>query len=193
MSNQQSTDTQGVLDKYDKESQSRTNLGKWVWLITILGVGLTFFHLYTGYFGTLPSQKQGAVHLGTALGIIFILFPAKKGLQKKQKGVPWYDVVLALTSIYVAYHKIFFFESILQSRISGYSFADIVIAFIGILLVLEATRRTVGLPIVIVASIALLYALFGEYIPTDILSHPGFSVSAVATDLWFQESGVFGT
>ncbi|RYG73031.1 TRAP transporter permease [Lentibacillus lipolyticus] len=189
----QGVEKQTKLDKYDTESQSRTNLGKWAWLVAILGVSLTLFHLYTGYFGTLPSQKQGAVHLGTALGIIFILFPAKKGLQKKQHGVPWYDVSLALISIYVAYHKIFFFESILQSRISGYSFVDIIIAIIGILLVLEATRRTVGLPIIIVASITLLYALFGKYIPTDILSHPGFSVGTVATDLWFQESGVFGT
>ncbi|QKY70066.1 TRAP transporter permease [Lentibacillus sp. CBA3610] len=193
MSNQSNADTQEMLTKYDKESQSRINLGKWAWIVMFLGVALTLFHLYTGYFGTLPSQQQGAIHLGTALGIIFLLFPAKKGLQKKQKNVPWYDVILAFMAMYVTYHKIFFFESILQSRISGYSPIDIVLAIIGVLLVLEATRRTVGLPIVIVASITLLYAIFGNYIPTDVLSHPGFSLDAVATDLWFQESGVFGT
>ncbi|SFB11661.1 TRAP transporter, 4TM/12TM fusion protein [Lentibacillus halodurans] len=193
MSNQPNNQTKNILEKYDRESQSRIHLGKWIWVVTFLGVGLTLFHLYTGYFGTLPSQQQGAIHLGTALGIVFLLFPAKKGLQKKQKNVPWYDVILAFMAMYVTYHKIIFFESILQSRISGYSLLDIVIAIIGVLLVLEATRRTVGLPIVIVASITLLYAVFGNYIPTDILSHPGFSVDAVATDLWFQESGVFGT
>src|SRR5699024_852730 len=193
MSSQSNTDTQKVLEKYDKESQSRTTLGKWAWVVMFLGVALTLFHLYTGYFGTLPSQQQGAIHLGTALGIIFLLFPAKKGLQKKQQKVPWYDVVLAFLAMYVTYHKIFFFESILQSRISGYSLIDIILAIIGVLLVLEATRRTVGLPIVIVASVTLIYAIFGNFIPTDILSHPGFSLDAVATDLWFQESGVFGT
>ncbi|HLS09244.1 TRAP transporter permease [Lentibacillus sp.] len=193
MSSQSNTDTQKVLEKYDKESQSRTTLGKWAWVVMFLGVALTLFHLYTGYFGTLPSQQQGAIHLGTALGIIFLLFPAKNGLQKKQQKVPWYDVVLAFLAMYVTYHKIFFFESILQSRISGYSLIDIILAIIGVLLVLEATRRTVGLPIVIVASVTLIYAIFGNFIPTDILSHPGFSLDAVATDLWFQESGVFGT
>ncbi|MFC4557916.1 TRAP transporter permease [Virgibacillus kekensis] len=182
-----------ILEKYDKESHFRVKIGKWAWVVTLLGVSLTLFHLYTGYFGTLPSQKQGAIHLGTALGIIFLLFPAKKGLQKKQATVPWYDVILAFTAMYVTYHKVIFFGPILQSRISGYSTIDIIIAILGMVLVLEATRRTVGLPIVIVGTAMLLYAVFGNYIPTQILSHPGFSISRVSTDLWFQESGVFGT
>lgn len=189
----QEVEAQDILEKYDKENQFRIKIGKWAWVITFLGVALTLFHLYTGYFGTLPSQKQGAIHLGTALGIIFLLFPARKGLHKLQSTVPWYDVILAFTAMYVTYHKIFFYESVLQSRISGYSIIEIVISIVGILLVLEATRRTVGLPIVIVASVAILYAIFGKFIPTDILSHPGFSVDRVTTDLWFQESGVFGT
>src|SRR5699024_12869749 len=60
-------------------------------------------------------------------------------------------------------------------------------------LLLEATRRTVGMPIVIVASVMIAYALFGNHIPTQILSHPGFSYDIVATNLWCQESGIFGT
>src|SRR5699024_10944120 len=55
------------------------------------------------------------------------------------------------------------------------------------------TRRTVGIPIVIVASVAILYAIFGKYIPAQILSHQGFHISRLAPNLWFQESAVFGT
>ncbi len=186
-------DAQEILEKYDKENQFRTQIGKWAWVVTFLGVALTVFHLYTGYFGTLPSQKQGAVHLGTALGIIFLLYPAKKEWRNIQKKVPWYDITLAFTAMYVTYHKIFFYDSILQSRVSGYSPIDILISLLGIALVLEATRRTVGLPIVIVASMAILYAIFGNYIPTQILSHPGFSIDRIGPNLWYQESGVFGT
>ena len=193
MTNQQTVDAQEILEKYDKESQFRTNIGKWAYVVTFLGISLTLFHLYTAYFGTLPSQKQGAVHLGTALGVIFLLYPLKKGMQKVQKTVPWYDVILALTAMYVTYHKIIFNDSILQSRISGYSMLDIVISIVGILLVLEATRRTVGLPIVLVALVAILYSIFGNFVPTQILSHPGFSVDRTATTLWFKESGIFGT
>ncbi|WP_067730555.1 TRAP transporter permease [Oceanobacillus damuensis] len=182
-----------ILEKYDREHNYRIEIGKWAWVVTFFGVALTLFHLYTGYYGTLPSQQQGAIHLGTALGIIFLLFPAKMGWQKKQKSVPWYDGVLAFTAMYVTYHKIIFFDSILQSRISGYGPLDVIVSILGILLLLEATRRTVGLPIVIVASIAILYTIFGNIIPTQILSHPGFSVDRIATDLWFKEIGVFGT
>ncbi|MEK3905516.1 TRAP transporter permease [Oceanobacillus sp. FSL W7-1309] len=186
-------DAKQILEKYDRESNYRVNIGKWAWVVLFLGVALTLFHLYTGYFGTLPSQQQGAIHLGTALGLMFLLFPAKKGLQKKQKTVPWYDVLLAFTAIYVTYHKIIFFESILQSRISGYGTLDVIISILGILLLLEATRRTVGLPIVIVASVAILYAVFGNFMPTQILSHPGFAVDRITTDLWYKEIGIFGT
>ena len=186
-------DAKKLLEKFDRESRYRTNIGKWAWVVTFIGVSLTIFHLYVGYFGTLQSQKQGAVHLGTALGLIFLLYPIKGGLQHKQKTVPWYDVVLAFTAMYVTYHKIIFFDSILQSRISGYSMIDTIISIVGILLLLEATRRTVGIPIVIVASIMIAYTLFGNYIPTQVLSHPGFSIDRIATNLWYRESGVFGT
>lgn len=189
----QQNDAQEILEKYDKENQFRTQIGKWAWAVTFLGVALTVFHLYTGYFGTLPSQKQGAVHLGTALGIIYLLYPAKKEWRNTHKKVPWYDVTLAFTAMYVTYHKIIFFDSILQSRVSGYSTIDIIISILGIALVLEATRRTVGLPIVIVAGVAIFYTLVGKYIPTQILSHPGFSMDRITTNLWYRESGIFGT
>ncbi|MFD1926817.1 TRAP transporter permease [Sporosarcina siberiensis] len=193
MTKNKDLDAQAILEKYDKENQFRTQIGKWTWVVMFLGVSLTLFHLYTGYFGTLPTQKQGAVHLGTALGIVFLLYPAKREWMRTQKTVPWYDVLLAITAMYVTYHKIFFFDSILQSRISGYSTIDIIVSILGVILVLEATRRTVGLPIVLVASAAILYAIFGNFIPTQILSHPGFAIDRLGPNLWFRESGVFGT
>lgn len=190
---QHKTNAADLLEKYDKESQVRLHIGRWGWIVTILGIYLTLFHLYTGYFGTLPSQKQGAIHLGTAIAIMFLLFPARKGLHRTQKTVPWYDVILAFAAMYVTYHKVFFYDEILQSRITGYDTLEVFISILGILFVLEATRRTVGIPIVIVASVAILYAVFGKYIPTQILSHQGFDISRLAPNLWFQESGVFGT
>ncbi|MCS2608016.1 TRAP transporter permease [Halomonas sp. wenzhen-202101] len=167
-------------------------LGKWAWVITLMGISLTCFHLYTGYFGTLPSQQQGAVHLGMALGMIFLLFPATRGAGRKA-GVPWYDVVLAFVATFTAYYKIIFYEEVLRARVTGYSTLDLAVAALGVLFVLEATRRTVGLPIVIMAALAILYALFGNLIPSPLLSHPGFSFEQVSPYLWFRESGVFGT
>src|SRR5699024_12833181 len=102
-------------------------------------------------------------------------------------------VALPISAFYVTYHKVFFYDEILQSIITGYDTLEVFISILGILFVLEATRRTVGIPIVIVASVAILYAIFGKYIPTQILSHQGFHISRLAPNLWFQESGVFGT
>ena len=101
-----------ILEKYDVESTYRLKLGRWQWVVLFLGASLTAFHLYTAFTSTLPSQLQGAIHLGTALGIIFLLFPAKRSWRRTQKTVPWYDVVLAFTAMYVTYHKIFFYEQV---------------------------------------------------------------------------------
>ncbi len=157
-----------------------------------MGVALSSFHLYTGYFGTLPSQKQGAVHLGLALGMIFLLFPARHS-RVPRRGVPWYDVLFAFLATFAAYYKILFYQEVLQSRVTGYSTLDLIVAALGVLFVLEATRRTVGLPIVIVATLAIAYALLGRHIPTTLLSHPGFAFTDITPYLWFRESGVFGT
>lgn len=179
-----------ILEKYDRESTFRKKLGIWAWVVTFMGVSLTIFHLYTGYYGAYQSQIQGAIHLGTALGLIFLLYPIKKGLQRKQTGVPWYDVLLAFTALFACYYNIYHYQGLLQRTVFGYEPFDYVVATIGVLLVLEATRRCVGLPIVIVCSAAMAYALWGSGIPT--LSHRGFSWSTLTTDLFFKTDGIFG-
>ncbi len=186
-------DAKALLQKYDRESNFREEIGVWAWVVTFLGVSLTVFHIYTGYYGTLQSQKQGAIHLGTALGLIFLLFPMKKGQQLFQKTVPWYDLVLAFGSMYITYYKVIYFDDLLRGVTWGYSEVDTYLSVAGILLLLEATRRTVGIPIVIVALVMMSYALFGNYIPTRMLSHQGYDFFEVATRLWYRDSGVFGT
>ncbi|HLS21266.1 MAG TPA: TRAP transporter permease [Paenalcaligenes sp.] len=186
-------DAKALLRKYDRESNFREQIGAWAWVVTFLGVSLTVFHMYTGYFGTFPSQKQGAVHLGTALGLIFLLFPFKKGQQLFQKTVPWYDVVLAFLAMYVTYYKVINFDALIQGITWGYDEYDTYLSIIGILLLLEATRRTVGVPIVIVALVMMAYAMYGNHIPTRLLSHQGYDISDMATRLWYRDSGVFGT
>src|SRR5690625_5128905 len=186
-------DAKALLRKDDRESNFREQIGAWAWVVTFLGVSLTVFHMYTGYFGTFPSQKQGAVHLGTALGLIFLLFPFKKGQQLFQKTVPWYDVVLAFLAMYVTYYKVINFDALIQGITWGYDEYDTYLSIIGILLLLEATRRTVGVPIVIVALVMMAYAMYGNHIPTRLLSHQGYDISDMATRLWYRDSGVFGT
>ncbi|WAA10885.1 TRAP transporter permease [Fervidibacillus albus] len=190
----ESLSAEQILEKYDRESTYRRNLGKWAWVVTFIGVYLTLFHLYTGFRGAFASQIQGPIHLGTALGLIFLLYPAKKGLHRKQKGVPWYDVILAFTALFVGYYNVIFYEELVTERIIfGYNTLDVIVASLGVLLVLEAARRSVGLPIVIVASIAILYAMFGNFIPTKLFAHRGFSWETVVTDLYLTTKGIYST
>lgn len=183
-----------ILEKYDRESAYRRNLGKWAWVVFFLAVSLTCFHLYTGYRGAYEARIQGPIHLGTALGLIFLLYPIKKGLQRKQRGVPWYDAVLAFVALGVGYYNVVFYEELVSEKIVfGYTTLDYIVASLGVLLVLEAARRCVGLPIVVVAGIAILYALYGNFIPTKTFAHRGFDWGTLATDLYLTTKGIYST
>ncbi|UTR11177.1 TRAP transporter permease [Evansella sp. LMS18] len=182
-----------LLAKYDKESAYRQNLGKWGWVVAFLAISLTVFHLWRALptNGPLVFLLQGAVHLGTALGLIFLLYPARKtGIKKK--GVPWYDVVLAFMSMGSIYYILFRYEWITgPARILGFETIDIVVATIGIILLLEATRRAVGIPIVVIAGLAILYGLYGTNIPY--FGHGGFDWSGLARRLFYSSDAIFGT
>jgi TRAP transporter 4TM/12TM fusion protein len=183
-----------VLEKYDRESSYRKKLGKWAWVVTFMAIALTSFHLYTAYFGAYEARIQGPIHLGMGLGLIFLLYPIKKGLQKKQQGIPWYDIIFAFVALGVGFYNVIFYEQLVTERIVfGYNTYDYIVATLGVLLVLEATRRCVGLPIVIVCSAAILYSLYGNLIPTKLLAHRGFSWGTLTTDLYLTTKGIYST
>ncbi len=179
-----------LMAKYDKEYAYRTSIGRWAWIVTILGISLTFFHLYTALKGPYVSMIQGAIHLGSALGLIYILYPAKKSLSNRQ-GVHWYDVILAALAMATNFYIIFNYERLTtQAVILGFNQLDTIVAATGVILLLEATRRTVGLPIVIIASTAIAYGLWGNNIPT--FGHAGFTWERLSTQMFFSSNAIFG-
>lgn len=184
---------QELLLKYDKESAYRQNTGTWKWVISFLAISLTLFHLWRALpmNGPLVFLLQGAVHLGTAMGLIFLLYPAKKtGIKKR--GVPWYDVILALLAMGSCYYILFRYEWITgPARILGFTTFDIVVATVGIILLLEATRRAVGIPIIVIATLAILYGLYGTNIPY--FGHGGFDWEGLSRRLFFSSDAIFGT
>ena len=84
-----------LMRKYDTESRFRTPPGWQLTLIVFLCVLLSCFHFYTAGMGLLPAQKQGAVHLGLVLVIVFLLYPIKSGMAKDVK-IPIYDFIFAM-------------------------------------------------------------------------------------------------
>ncbi len=179
-----------LMAKYDKESAFRRNLGPWGWVTLIVGGLLTIFQLYTAFRGAYVSLIQGAIHLGTALFLVFLLYPVKSSLTNK-RGVPWYDAILALIALFANYYIVFNYERLInEAIIFGFTYLDQFVATAGVLLLLEATRRVVGLPIVVIAILALLYGLFGQFIP--IIGHAGYDWPTLATQMFFSSTSIFG-
>ncbi|ADU31223.1 TRAP transporter permease [Evansella cellulosilytica] len=184
---------QEMLSKFDRESAYRRNTGKWKWVISFIAISLTLFHLYRAFpqIGPLGYRMQGAVHLGTALGLIFLLYPARK-IGLKKSGVPWYDVLLAFLAMGSTYYILFRYDWITGPAILlGYTTIDIAVATIGIILLFEATRRAVGVPIIVIAGVAILYGLFGTNLPY--IGHTGFSWDRLAQRLFYTTDAIFGT
>src|SRR5690625_6861461 len=96
-------------------------------------------------------------HLGFALTLIFLLYPARKKGNKKK--VAWYDILLAVAAIVVCGYWPVFYETLVQ-KIGGIDNTQMIIDGIVILLVLEATRRAAGLPITVISLFFIDYASF---------------------------------
>ncbi|WP_090397044.1 TRAP transporter permease [Natribacillus halophilus] len=181
------------MEKYDKESNNRYELGKWIWVIAILGISLTSFHLYTGLTGSYGALIQGAIHLGSALSMIYILYPANRQAKRKP-GVPWYDALLSIIALFSYLYVVWNYDRLVSDAlIFGFEPLDMVISLLAIVLLLEATRRAVGMPIVIIAILALLYGVYGSANWLGVFSHAGFSWTGMSTQLLYSTEAIFGT
>lgn len=182
---------QELMEKYDPEAGTRKLKGMFGW-IAFLGLLLfSLFHLYTGVFGMLTAQLQRSIHLGFALALIFLLFPARKKNRGKENKVAWYDILFAILSILVgAYWPVMI--DVLVLRAGNVTQLDFFVGLSAILLVLEATRRTVGLPIMIIALIFIGYAIFGPYMP-GFIAHRGIDLDRFVQTMFFTTEGILGT
>ncbi|WP_071459182.1 TRAP transporter permease [Bacillus massilinigeriensis] len=181
---------QALLEKYDPEAGTRKLKGILGWLVFLGLLSFSLFQLYTAVFGVLTAQLQRTIHLGFALALIFLLFPARKKNLVKHK-VAWYDVLLAIGAVAVgAYWPLMIDE--LTMRVGRLTELDFYIGLLAIVLVLEATRRTVGLPIMIIALLFIGYALFGPYMP-GFFAHGGLELDRLVQTMFFTTEGILGT
>ncbi|WP_200410964.1 TRAP transporter permease [Virgibacillus salexigens] len=178
-----------LLQKYDTESNTRKLVGVAAAIVFIGLLAFSLFQLYTGAFGQKTAYIQRTVHLGFALSLIFLLFPARKKGNKKK--IAWYDYILVLLSIIVCSYWPFFYDSLVQ-QIGSITQVQTITGGLAIVLVLEATRRAVGLPITIIAIVFLIYALFGPQMP-GMFAHRGLSLQQLIETMFFTTEGILGT
>ena len=141
-------------------------------------------------FWVLNSDASRAVHLALAMFLAATAFPMFKNSPRDR--IPWYDWIIALTSAAVCLYLVVF-QSPIADR-SGLPIpADLVVSALGIILLLIATYRSLGLPLVIVASVFLVYVFFGDkqFIP-EAVQWKGASFGKAMWHFWMQTEGVFG-
>jgi TRAP transporter 4TM/12TM fusion protein len=182
---------QELLEKYDPEAGTRKLIGVSGWIVFIGLLSFSLFHLYTGIFGMLTAQLQRSVHLGFALALIFLLFPARKKNRGKEHKVVWFDWILAVLSIIVGSYWPLLIDDLVL-RAGNVTTIDFYVGLGAILLVLEATRRAVGLPITIIAIIFMIYAIFGPYMP-GFIAHRGLELDRLVQTMFFTTEGILGT
>ncbi len=177
-----------ILRKVDKEATARKLSGWPRWIVYIIGVGWSVFQVWTAAFGLLPAQLQRSVTLSFALTLVFLLYPAR--VSGSSGRLRWHHWLLAAGAAYVGLYLAMNYMRIMEAG-GDYASMDYVMAGCGIAVVLEATRRTVGLPIVVLATAFLLYAYLGRYLP-GFLSHRGFSLERIASHMYLTTEGILG-
>ena len=179
---------QEIMKTYDRESDYRRFGGYGKWVVALLAISFSLFQLYTAMFGVLDAHLQRAVHLAFAMSLVFLLYPSRKSWSREH--LHWIDAVLAVVATALPPYILFFYKDLVL-RAGRATPTDIVVGALGVLMVLEAARRVVGWPIVIVAVVFLGYAFAGPHIP-GVFSHRGVPLDLLVDHLYFTTEGVFG-
>jgi TRAP transporter 4TM/12TM fusion protein len=136
----------------------------------------------------LNDTEMRALHLGIGLFAAYLAYPFRKTSPKDRVPVP--DWVFALVAGFCGAYLFLFYRE-LSTRPGQPTTIDFVTAVIGMLLLLEATRRVVGPPLAIIAALMLVYAFAGPWMP-DVIQHKGVSLSKAVSHYWLSTEGVFG-
>jgi TRAP transporter 4TM/12TM fusion protein len=185
-------------EKFDPEMRFRPvvppalNFVKWA-LIT-----LSCFHYYTAGFGLLRETTHRGVHLAFVLGLIFLVFAGSKRAADKAPtnallspgGVPLVDWFLSACCVAGALYIPYVFDGI-AFRVGNPSTLDVVMGTLLFVTLMEATRRSMGWPLPIIALGFTAYALLGPYFP-GLLKHAGASWSQMINHQYLTSQGIYG-
>lgn len=160
---------------------------KFFWVVA-LAFGL--FQFYTAGVGPFPNLIQRAVHVGFGLVLAFA-FNMYRKKDKPEKKVSVLDWFLIAVSILVTGYVVFNYERFMLNPASSETI-DVILAWVTVLIILEASRRVVGMVFVVIASFTLLYGLLGPYLP-GVWAHKGFSFVFMAQHLYMTSQGIWGT
>lgn len=173
--------------EFEETKKNRTLGKKLNMFVSVLLVGLGFFHLYVGFFGARSAMDLRATHWLIISAVVFIMYPFTKRTIEKVTVFDWIWFALAVAStgyILLNWQNIANRAGVVQN-------IDIFFGIICTLVVLEAGRRSMGLVLPLVASVFLAYGFLGQFIP-GVLGHRGYSVTRIFSFLYTGTEGIFG-
>ena len=162
----------------------------------VLAMGL--FHLYTAVFGAFEAYLQRSIHLTWVLPMCFVLYPfiTHKKDQPVETSVPWYDWILAILSTLPGIYSILNYDEIMMRMqgVDDLTMAQIILGTMLIVLLLEGTRRIVGLPIVIVALLFTVYTVVCDspFMP-EILRGVPTEFPRLIEGMFLTDEGIFSS
>lgn len=158
--------------------------------VTITAIALSLFQLYTAGISPIAAIYQRSIHLVLIMAMAFAILPCFKSIPKDKTVFRILDVVLVILAFVIGAYIWIEFDNIIE-RQGDWTRTDMVMGVIALMLVLEATRRAIGLFMSAIAVVFLLYAYFGPYMP-DLLAHKGYSVERIVTTLYLTTEGIWG-
>jgi TRAP transporter 4TM/12TM fusion protein len=160
-------------------------------VVVVLAIFMSAYHLYAGAFGAPEAMMHRSIHLIFILLLIFLVGFTSETKQSKTKlildGVLILLTLASLGHIFLNYEYVVTRYPYVQSLTSW----DFVLGIILTLILLEASRRVIGLALPITAACFLLYAIFGKYLP-GLVRHSGFPLETIVDQLYLTTEGIFG-
>jgi TRAP transporter 4TM/12TM fusion protein len=159
--------------------------------LTLIGVSLSLFQLYTAGIVAMTAMRHRSVFLTCILVMAFLTKPLyKKARKDRLNAALVIDLILVAITIAVGAYIFIDLQGIFE-RQGDWSPWDFRVGVVLVLLVLEATRRVIGLNLTVIAGMALLFGYFGPWMP-ELIIHKGYSVERIATTLSLTTEGIFG-
>ncbi len=189
---------QELEEKFDPEMRFRPTVPPALQIVKWLLIALSCFHYYTAGFGLLRETTHRGVHLAFVLGLIFLVFSANKKSNEQPArhsllspgGVPLVDWLLGLACAASVLYIPWVFND-LAFRVGNPDLSDVVFGSILFITLLEATRRSMGWPLPLIAIGFTVYALAGPYFP-GLLKHAGASWSQMINHQYLTSQGIYG-
>ncbi|MBR2421598.1 MAG: TRAP transporter fused permease subunit [Oscillospiraceae bacterium] len=180
-------DLDAVMKKYDRESNTRVWEGTPRLVVNLLLACFSLFVIYVTLWTSWLEEIRLTSFMACIVFVGFLVFPAKKGVQKTNH-MPWYDFVAMALGTGAFLYFTFNAYGIIQQG-SNFEWYQIIIGIVGILALAEVCRRSVGLPILIVAGCFIAYALIWG------LSNPNFGrrLNMLVRTIFYTKEGIFST